>query len=226
MQIFFNYKMFIRVLTSIIFMIFLCTNFSSQLESKSEMAEKLYKELLKRQRIEQLAAIKSFQKIKNYEKQYQMINLMAEKVFTVIQDSRAIIESSPFIPGVSEFPLEDKIRDALSNIIENTALFSEIILRFPDISTAVLKTNNNWDILLQWGIGYCYQVRYLLDDNTIKVFALVSQELNHVPRDSNYINPYRKKQKMKEEKEEEMKKAKKKKKKLKKGPKLSFHDEF
>ncbi|XP_076273382.1 coiled-coil domain-containing protein 134-like [Rhynchophorus ferrugineus] len=194
--------------------------------SESEIAEKLYKKLLKRQRAEQLSAIKSFQKISNYEKQYQMITLMAEKVFTIIQDSRAIIESSPFIPGVSEFPLEDKIRDALSNIIENAALFSEIILRFPDISVAVLKTNNNWDILLQWGIAYCYQVKYLLDDSTIKVLSLVSQELNHVPRDPNYVNPYRKSQKSDEETEEEMRKIKRKKKKLKKGPKLSVHDEF
>lgn len=153
-----------------------------------------------------------------------MITLMAEKVFTIIQDSRAIIESSPFIPGVSEFPLEDNIRDALSNIIENTALFAEIILRFPDISISVLKTNNNWDILLQWGVAYCYQVKYLLDNSSIRVLSLASQELNHVPRDPDYVNPYRKAQQEEDKWEEEQKKVKKKKKKLKKGPRL--HDEF
>ncbi|KAL1509262.1 hypothetical protein ABEB36_004025 [Hypothenemus hampei] len=192
--------------------------------NESEVAEQLYKKLLKRQRAEQLAAIKSFQKIKNSDKHLQMVTLIAEKVFTTIQDSRAIIESSPFIPGVSEFPLDDKIRDALSNIIENTALFSEIILRFPDISISVLKTNNNWDIILQWGIAYCYQVKYLLDDSTIKVLSLASQELNHVPRDPNYINPYRKSQEEEERLEEEERKLRKKKKKLRKGPRL--HDEF
>jgi len=212
-----------------IILLLILTNFNdaSQTPSEPEIAEKLYKKLLKRQRAEQLAAIKSFQKLQNYEKQYQMITLMAEKVFTVIQDSRAIIEASSFIPGVSEFPLEDKIRDALSNIIENTALFAEIILRFPDMSLSVLKTNNNWDILLQWGIAYCYQVKYLLDNSTIKVLSLVSQELNHVPRDPNYVNPYRKTQRVEEqEQEEKQKKVKKKKKKFKKGPKLSLHDEF
>lgn len=216
----------VRLKIFTIISVFTILNDAGQIPSESEIAEKLYKKLLKRQRAEQLAAIKTFQKLKNYEKQYQMITLMAEKVFTVIQDSRAIIEASPFIPGVSEFPLEDKIRDALSNIIENTALFSEIILRFPDISVSVLKTNNNWDVLLQWGISYCYQVKYLLDNSTLKVLSLVSQELNHVPRDPHYVNPYRKAQKEEEEREEEQKKVKKKKKKLKKGPKLSFHDEF
>lgn len=59
-----------------------------------------------------------------------MIMLMAEKLFSVIQDSRAVIEASSYIPGVSEFPLDDEVRNALSNILENTALFSEIILRY------------------------------------------------------------------------------------------------
>lgn len=185
------------------------------------------KKLLKRQRAEQVAAIKSFQKIQNYEKQYQMINLIAEKVFTIIQDSRAVIEASPFIPGVSEFPLDDTVRDALSNIIENTALFAEVILRFPDISVTVLKTNNNWDVLLQWGIAYCYQVKYLLDSSTVKVLSLAGQELNHIPRDPDFVNPYRKVREahLRQEEEAEELRKKKKKKKLKKGPKL-HHDEF
>ncbi|XP_066252171.1 coiled-coil domain-containing protein 134-like [Euwallacea similis] len=207
-------------------LLLMSTHKANQMPSEPEMAEQLYKKLLKRQRAEQLAAIKSFQKVHSYEKQFHMINLIAEKVFTIIQDSRAIIEASPFIPGVSEFPLDDTIRDALSNIIENTALFAEIILRFPDISVSVLKTNNNWDVLLQWGIAYCHQVKYLLDSSTIKVLSLVSQELYYVPRDPNYINPYRKAQEdqIKQEEVEVVTSRQKKKKKLKKGPRL--HEEF
>lgn len=160
----------------------------------------------------------------SYEKQYSMIMLMAEKVFTVIQDSRATIEASPFIPGVSDFPLDDRIKDALSNILENTALFSDIILRFPDISISVLKTNNNWDVLLQWGIAFCNQVRYLLDNSTIKALTLVSQELNHVERNPNYFNPYRKQGAQLNP--EITPKHKKKKKEIKKGPRLSSHSEL
>ncbi|KAJ3659132.1 hypothetical protein Zmor_010838 [Zophobas morio] len=193
--------------------------------NESEIAEELYKKLFKRQRAEQLEAIKSFQKISNYEKQYSMIMLMAEKVFTVIQDSRATIEASPYIPGVSEFPLDDRIKDALSNILENTALFSEIILRFPDISVSVLKTNNNWDVLLQWSIAFCNQVRYLLDNSTIKALSLASQELNHVERSPHYVNPYRK-QGPQLNAEISAAKSKKKRKEIKKGPRLSSHSEL
>lgn len=154
-----------------------------------------------------------------------MIMLMAEKVFTVIQESRATIEASPYIPGVSDFPLDNQIKEALSNILENTALFSEIILRFPDIAVSILKINNNWDVILQWGISFCHQVKYLLDKNTFKLLHLVSQELNHVERDPNYVNPYRKVDKQRDVEHEKILK-KKKKKRVKKGPKLSSHFEL
>lgn len=155
-----------------------------------------------------------------------MITMMAEKVFAVIQESRALIESSYFIPGVSQFPVDENVKDALSNILENTSLFAEIILRFPDISGMVLKTNNNWDILLQWSIAFSNQVRYLLDKSTIKLLHLVSQELNHIERDPNYINPYRKVKKENVPENTKENKKKKKKKEIKKGPRLTSHVEL
>lgn len=186
-----------------------------------EFAEQLYIKLFKRRRAEQLEAVKSFKRIGSYEKQYSMIFLMAEKVFATIQESRAQIESSGYIPGISHFPTEGKTRDALSNILENTALFSDVILRFPKISTTVLKLNNNWDLLLQWCIIFCNEVRYLLDTSTVKLINLVSQELNHTQRDPNYINPYRKTVSKDIVREDVKVDKKKKRKEIKKGPRLT-----
>lgn len=169
-----------------------------------------------------MEAVKSLRKITNYEQQYKMITMMAEKVFTVIQNSRAQIESSGYIPGISHFPSDDTTKDALSNILENAALFSEILLRLPDTTTSVLKINNNWDILLQWSIAFSNQVKYLLDKSTIKLLHLVSQELNHTERDPDYVNPYRKAHENRRTQMEEALRAEKKKKKkmIKKGPRL------
>lgn len=150
-----------------------------------------------------------------------MIMMMAENVFTVIQSSRARIESSGFIPGVSQFPSDDGTKDALSNILENTALFAEIVLRLPDITVSVLKVNNNWDILMQWSIAFSNQVKYLLDKSTIKLLELVSQELNHRDRDANYVNPYRKKGMLGFDEVEEVTRVRRRKKRvIKKGPRL------
>lgn len=147
--------------------------------------------LFKRQRAEQLQAIKNFKKISGYEKQYEMIKIISTKIFSVIQQSRAIIEASSYIPGVSEFPLENEVKEALSSILENVALFSELVLKFPEISKSILKVNNARDVLLQWGIAFSNQVKYLLDNSTVTLLRLTSQELNQIPRDPNYVNPYR-----------------------------------
>lgn len=176
--------------------------------------------LFKRQRAEQLEAIKNFQKITGYEKQYEMIKIMSNKIFSVIQDSKTILEASSYISGVSKFPLEDDVKIALSSILENVALFSELVLRFPDMSSSLLRVNNTWDMLLQWGIAFSYQVKFLLDNSTITLLRLTSQELNHVPRDPNYVNPYRKVKKNTFNITEPPK-SNKKKKVIKKGPRMS-----
>lgn len=145
---------------------------------------------------------------------------MTEKIFGMIQEARALIESSSFIPGVSDFPNNERVRGSLSNILEHTALFGEIVLRFPDIAELVLKTNNNWDVLLQWSIAFSNQVNYLLDQSTVKLLHLVSQELNHVERHSSYINPYRRETRVQAVNVDTLPIKKKKKKAIKKGPRL------
>ncbi|KAG5861283.1 hypothetical protein JTB14_001598 [Gonioctena quinquepunctata] len=194
-------------------------------KQESGKAEQLYIKLFKRQRVDQLDAIKNFKKITKYEKQYSFIKVMAEKVFSTIQESRSSMEDSHYIPGVSDFPLDDRIRNALSNILENTALFAEITLRFPDITSSVLSTNNTWGLIFQWGIGFSQQVNHLLDTSTIKLLHLVSQELNYIERDPNFVNPYRKKT-LSNEEHVEKKAPSKKKKAIKRGPKMSSHYEL
>ncbi|CAG9854221.1 unnamed protein product [Phyllotreta striolata] len=205
------------------FSLYILPSLSDEDKRENELAEELYKKLFKQQRVQQLSAIKNFQKSSSYEKQYQMITLMAERIFDNILESRVLIEASPFIPGVSDFPTDVEIRDALSNILENTALFSDIVLRFPEISASLLRQNNSWDLVLQWGIAFCDQMKYLLDASTIKLLKLVNQELNYVDRDPNYTNPYKKAPTKTEEKLESKQK---KKKVIKKGPKLSNHFEL
>lgn len=180
--------------------------------------------LFRTRRSEHLAAIKNIRNLPSYDKQYSLITLMAEKVFTIMLESRALLESSNYIPGVSQFPTDAKVKDALSNIIENTALFSETILRYPDITTSVLRQNNSWDLLLQWGIAFSYQVEYLLDKGTLKLLQLVSQELGHVERDNDYHNPYRINKNLVEN-PSISKKIVRKKKEIKKGPRM-VHSEL
>jgi hypothetical protein len=62
---------------------------------------------------------------------------------------------------------------ALANILENTAFFGDILLRLPDISHKILTLKHEWEVLLNWSLGFCNQT-HLLDKQTEKLVYLVS----------------------------------------------------
>ena len=43
---------------------------------------------------------------------------------------------------------------ALSLVIENTAMFGDILLRMPDITHTLLRANKEWDLLLKSSVGF------------------------------------------------------------------------
>lgn len=109
---------------------------------------------------------------------------------------------------------------ALSNILENTALFGDIILHLPDIAHRVLKAQHEWNSTICWALNFANQTRHLLDKSTITMIGLVAQELNVTERDPSYFNPYRTHAGKREDAAEE-KKKKKKRDKRKKGPRIA-----
>jgi hypothetical protein len=62
---------------------------------------------------------------------------------------------------------------ALANILENTALFGDILLRLPDISHKVLTSEYQWEALLHWSLHFSNET-HLLDKQTQKLVYLVS----------------------------------------------------
>lgn len=80
---------------------------------------------------------------------------------------------------------------ALSNILENTALFGDIILHLPDISHRILKAQQSLNSTIHWSLNFANRTRHLLDKSTITMIHLVEQELNITERDPNYFNRYR-----------------------------------
>ncbi|XP_075215558.1 coiled-coil domain-containing protein 134-like isoform X2 [Lycorma delicatula] len=143
----------------------------------------------------------------------------------MLQNNRIILETAGFVPGVSSFPEDEDIRDALSNLLENTALIGDIILRLPEISQSLLSSHNNWVILLSWSLQFANQTD-LLDQQTVTLIDLVSQEMNFTARSDNYINPYKYSYRSEKEQEENEIKPLKPKKKNKtkdsrRGPRLS-----
>jgi len=181
--------------------------------------------VFKQKRAEQTFAAESILKLADYTKQYKMVEIVLGKLFKVLQDGRVKITESGYIPGEA-FPTDQAHLEALANILENTALFGDILLRLPDITYKVYSKSKEWELLARWSVSFCNETQ-VYDETDSKLLNLMAQELRLVPRDPNYINPYRKttsKEEMKTEtskQEDVSKKSKKKKEKKKRGPRLS-----
>lgn len=148
--------------------------------------------------------------------------LRAISFIQVLTTSKLKLESSDYVTG-GAFPEDEATRDALSQVLENTAFFGEIVLRLPNIAHAVLNMNKAGAVMLNWALGFSNSTG-LYDETTTKLIHLVAQELGLVEKDANFHNPYAaKKQKATPPPvpAEPTPKPKKPKKKIKRGPRLS-----
>lgn len=152
-------------------------------------AEILFKSLFRRKRAEQVDAVKTILNFGRYEKQYKMISVMLQKMFDVISSAKTIIESSDYIPA-SSFPQNDTVKEALSQILENTAFFGELRLKLPDITDLLISKNRDWYFLITWSIGFSNST-LLYDSKTEELIHLLAQEMNLIEREPNFVNPYR-----------------------------------
>lgn len=111
----------------------------------------------------------------------------------------------------------------MSNILEDTALLGDVLLRLPDVTHEILAYNYEWTVMFRWSIGFCNETM-LMDSKTVKMINLVAQELNITERDPAYVNPYKKDFKVEKDvtPPSERKTIKKKRRKdIRKGPSLS-----
>lgn len=54
-------------------------------------------------------------------------------------------------------PLTRILSPAFSQVVENTAFFGDVVLRFPRIVHHYFDHNSNWNLLIRWGISFCNQ---------------------------------------------------------------------
>lgn len=57
----------------------------------------------------------------------------------------------------SPLPVSFLISAAYSHVVENTAFFGDVALRFPRIVHHYYDRNSDWGGLLRWGLNFCNQ---------------------------------------------------------------------
>ena len=142
---------------------------------------------------------------------------MVFKLLQVLAVSKTDLESSGVVPGASN---PSPQQERLSLVLENVCLACDLLLRLPDPMHERLKANPDWEAVLKWGIHFASNSGFL-DDNSMKLLSLGSQELGLVERDPAYVNPYRVEKKPVKKFEDPPPPQKKERLKIKKGPRLS-----
>ncbi|CAL8302009.1 unnamed protein product [Merluccius merluccius] len=150
----------------------------------------IYKRLFETKRKEQLSALKNLVELSDVNQQYKIIDIMLKGLFKVLEDSRAVLLAANLQPE-DPFPLEDKIKEAYSHVVENTAFFGDVALRFPRIVHHYYDRNAAWSAALRWGLRFCSHTGVFSGGAHQHVLTLMSQELGITEKTPDFINPYR-----------------------------------
>lgn len=172
-----------------------------------------FQKLFMAKRIEQLSAVKNILKLED-QKRRILLDQITAKLFQVLSSGKSDPELGAKIASETAVP------EQASLILENTCLASDLLLRLPDQMHRMIKKVEDRVSVFKWAVDFSLETG-LLDESSIKLLSLASQELGLVERDPNYVNPYRVEKKPAKRFEEPPPPKKKERKKIKKGPRMS-----
>ncbi|ETN63046.1 hypothetical protein AND_005254 [Anopheles darlingi] len=181
------------------------------------MNDKVYSKVFVRRREEHKLLVNHLRSIDDYAKRYKLMKLGLDEIIRVIREEGGKLRGNQ-ITAKSEFPKDQELITALAQFLENTCLFGEIVLHFPDMSYRILKNVTDWRELMTQALDYTKAFNHILDDKSIELLGLLNQEINVDQRTDEYVNPYREVETVATE---PPKKKKKDKAKPKKGPSLT-----
>uniref|UniRef100_A0A7N4PEV5 Coiled-coil domain containing 134 n=1 Tax=Sarcophilus harrisii TaxID=9305 RepID=A0A7N4PEV5_SARHA len=149
----------------------------------------IYKKLFAVKRKDQMKALKNLIELNDIHQQYKIIDVMLKGLFKVLEDSRTTLVASDIFPD-GPFPEDEKLKDAFSHVVENTAFFGDVALRFPKIVHHYFDRNSNWNHLIRWGISFCNQTGIFDQGTYSQLLSLMAQELGIGERSPDYRNPF------------------------------------
>uniref|UniRef100_A0A182YHR0 Erk and jnk pathways n=1 Tax=Anopheles stephensi TaxID=30069 RepID=A0A182YHR0_ANOST len=170
-----------------------------------------------RKREEHKLLVNHLQSIDDYGKRYKLMKIGLDEVIRIIREEGGKLRGNK-ITAESEFPKLQELINALALFLENTCLFGEMVLHFPDMSYRILKGVSDWRTLMTDALNYTKAFVQILDEKSIELLSLLNQEINEDQRTPEYVNPYRETAPQSTEKQKDKPK---KKSKPKKGPSLS-----
>ncbi|KAE9554501.1 hypothetical protein FO519_002312 [Halicephalobus sp. NKZ332] len=149
---------------------------------------KIYQQLLKKKRMEQSTAVKNLIQMGDGEKQKKTVLELISAMSKVLSSARTAIEGAKYDPKSKKFPDDQKLRERICEVLENTPFFLEFSLYYPNIVRKAYK-NGNIEELIRWTYQFSMDFN-IYDDSTLKMINLGAQELNIIERSEDFFNPY------------------------------------
>nr|XP_036862769.1 coiled-coil domain-containing protein 134 isoform X1 [Manis javanica] len=166
------------------------TGVTGTLRTSLDPSLEIYKKMFEVKRREQLLALKNLAQMNDVHQQYKILDVMLKGLFKVLEDSRTVLIASDVLPD-GPFPQDEKLKDAFSQVVENTAFFGDVVLRFPKIVHHYFDQNSNWNLLIRWGISFCNQSGVFDQGPHSPILSLMAQELGISEKDSDFQNPFK-----------------------------------
>nr|BAE20987.1 unnamed protein product [Mus musculus] len=138
------------------------TEVTGALKSTLDPSLKIYKKMFEVKRREQLLALKNLAQLNDIHQQYKILDVMLKGLFKLSR-----------------------------HVVENTAFFGDVVLRFPKIVHHYFDHNSNWNLLIRWGISFCNQTGVFDQGPHSPILSLMAQELGITEKDSDFRNPFK-----------------------------------
>ncbi|ODM97446.1 hypothetical protein Ocin01_09231 [Orchesella cincta] len=112
--------------------------------------------------------------------------------------------------------------DAFVFLAGHASLISHLVMYFPDIMSRLFKKNPEFETNAKWIIRFTADAKLVNEEKTAEILNLAQQELEMIPRDADFQNPYRLENLLKQDSPSPITTTTKKpRKKLQRGPRLT-----
>jgi hypothetical protein len=146
---------------------------------------------LRTKRVQQMAIAEELLQKGEYERRYELTKVLLDEMFKTIRKAQRTLEKVDMAAHPA-IPMDNAtLLNAVLTVWENTAFLTDLVLRLPDIVHLQVDRHPVRPAVAKWALETCLKSPVYADDVLAKPLRLALQELDLVPRDPSYINPYR-----------------------------------
>jgi len=136
--------------------LFICLSFSSCSKAdnpKSSDSElEVFRKLFQEKRFYQLSAVKQLLNL-GPEKQIKLLETMISQITKVLTTNKIVLIESGYEIQERTLPEDERLKEALALVLENTCFASDLLLRFPHFMHKKLKEILELDPIYKWSLG-------------------------------------------------------------------------